>query len=498
MLRAMSQEGPTQDATLPGPAPSRHGAGEAPGFAIRWVFPPDDGAATVLEPGGTALGRDAECAGYLPSASVSRRHAEIRWVPGGVPMLKDVASRNGVFLNGRLISQAPLRAGDVLRLGDWIGILTAIPASGLPAWTFQEFTSGYWGGPLMLARLTPARLVAASDLSVIVQGATGTGKEGAARAIHEWSGRTGPFVAVNCAAIPENLAEGQLFGYRKGSFTGADHTSSGLIRAAHGGTLFLDEVSDLPLAIQPKLLRALERREVVPLGESKPIFVDLKLVTATQESLRKAVEEKKFRPDLLARLEGLTVLLPSLRERAEDVPFLLSKLLEIHGRAASPPRLDPLLVERLCLYDWPFNVRELTQFVRRVVALHPDADVLDAAVFTRPVETSPEPGSNVQTELTASGAEPAQPAGVLLTMETTSETASEMASSAGDLTDAVADLSAPTGLTPDELAERAQIVRVLAESIGSQTETAKRLGVSRSALIKKMRRLRIPRPRART
>jgi transcriptional regulator with PAS, ATPase and Fis domain len=121
-------------------------------------------------------------------------------------------------------------------------------------------------------------------------------------------------VAVNCAAIPENLAEGELFGYRKGAFTNAAHASPGLLRAAHQGTLFLDEIADLPPAIQPKLLRALERREIVPLGEAKPILVDLRLVTATQESLRNAVEQKRFRSDVLARLEGLTVVLPTLRK----------------------------------------------------------------------------------------------------------------------------------------------------------------------------------------
>jgi DNA-binding NtrC family response regulator len=480
MLACVSTDGPPQDATLPGPGIPRHGSAEPSGFAIRWVFPPDDGAATVLKPGGTILGRDSECAGYLPSASVSRRHAEVRWQPGCAPMLRDVASRNGVFLNGRLITQAPIRLGDVLRLGDWIGILTVIPPGGLPPWTFQEFTEGYWGGPLMLARLTPARLVAASDLAVIVQGATGTGKEGAARAIHEWSGRTGDFIAVNCAAIPENLAEGQLFGYRKGSFTGADHNSPGLLRAAHEGTLFLDEISDLPLAIQAKLLRALERREVVPLGESKPIFIDIKLVTATQESLRKAVEDKRFRSDLLARLEGLTVILPSLRERAEDVPFLLSKLLETHGRGASPPRLDPLLVEKLCLYDWPFNVRELAQFVRRVVALYPDADVLDAAVFAGTPETTSGSGSNGLTD--NPGSLDAGPAAL---------------DEEPDVSPTMGSAPTPVGLTPEELAERERIVRALAESIGSQTETAKKLGVSRSTLINRMQRFRIPRPRAR-
>jgi DNA-binding NtrC family response regulator len=478
ILPDVTKEGPAQDATLPGPVLVRPGSGGLAGYAIRWVFPPDDGTATILKAGSSILGRDAECAGYLPSASVSRRHAEVRWNPGAVPMLRDVESRNGVFLNGRAIKQAPLRPGDVLRLGDWIGIFTAVPAEGLPPWTFQSFAAGYWGGPLMLARLAPARLVAASDLPVILQGPTGAGKEGAARAIHEWSGRPGPLVAVNCAAIPETLAEGELFGYRKGAFTSADRASLGLLRTAHEGTLFLDEISDLPSALQPKLLRALERREVVPLGESVPVPVDLRLVTATQESLRKAVEQKRFRSDLLARLEGLTVVLPPLRERAEDIPFLLSKVLEELGRA-TPPRLDPLLVERLCLYDWPFNVRELAQFVRRVVALYPDAELLEHTILADSTEASIWAGSKLGgDELIDHVSGEDVPAG---------DAGEDFASD---------DLPPPRALTAAERAERAKIVQTLADAIGSQTEAARRLGVSRSTLIDRIKRYRIPRPRA--
>jgi transcriptional regulator of acetoin/glycerol metabolism len=469
----VTKEGLAQDATLPGPAMMRHGPGGASGFAIRWVFPADDGPTTVLHPGATMLGRDSECAGYLPSASVSRRHAEIRWDPGGPPMLRDVESRNGVFLNGRTTTKAPLRPGDVLRLGDWIGIVAAFQApEGLPAWSFQQFTEGYWGGPLLAARLGPARLVAGSDLAVILQGATGTGKEGAARAIHEWSGRSGPFVAVNCAAIPETLAESELFGFRKGAFSGADRASTGLLRAAHEGTLFLDEIADLPLATQPKLLRALERREVVPVGESAPVPIDIRLVTATQVPLRQAVQEKRFRSDLLARLEGLTVMLPSLRERAEDVPFLLTKLLEQRGRSPSP-RLDPLLVERLCLYDWPFNVRELSQFVRRVVALYPDAEILQHTLLSDATEANIWAGSKLGTPPQMEAPPPAP--------------ARDEAGGA---------IPPPSEFTPAQLDERARIVQTLKDSGGRQTEAAKRLGLSRSTLIERMKRFRIPRPRS--
>jgi DNA-binding NtrC family response regulator len=324
-------------------------------------------------------------------------------------------------------------------------------------------------------------VVSTSDLPIIVQGATGTGKEGAARAIHEWSGRKGPFVAVNCAALPENLAEGELFGYRKGAFTSADRASSGLLRAAHEGTLFLDEISDLPLSIQPKLLRALERREVTPLGETTPVPVDIRLVTATQESLRKAVDSKRFRSDLLARLEGLSVTLPTLRERAEEIPSLLSKMIEAQGRAPCPPRLDPLLVERLCMYQWPFNVRELAQFVRRITALYPEVDVLDHAILAGPAEASILEGLKADADDKSGG-------GAEQTIPTVEVAAVQVSAQ---------ETPGLPNLTTEELADRSTIVRALAEAVGSQTEAARRLGISRSTLIERMKRYQVPRPRAR-
>ena len=192
-------------------------------LVIRWVAPAVDGPATVLGPGVTVLGRDPECAGCLPSTEISRKHAEVRWV-GGVPMLRDLDSTNGVFVNQRRVTQAPLRSRDVLRLGDWVGVLALAPRADPAAWAFEEIIPGYWAGPALLAALAPARRVAASDLPIVIEGETGAGKEGAARAVHGWSGRAGRFVGLNCAALPETLAEAELFGYRKGAFTGADRT----------------------------------------------------------------------------------------------------------------------------------------------------------------------------------------------------------------------------------------------------------------------------------
>jgi two-component system response regulator FlrC len=210
---------------------------------------------------------------------------------------------------------------------------------------------------------------------VILQGETGTGKEGAARAIHQWSGRAGPFLAVNCAALPEALAEAELFGYRRGAFTGADRASPGFFRAADGGTLLLDEIVDLPLVLQAKLLRVLEQKEVQPLGFTTPVPVDVRVVAACQKPLQIAVDEKRFRADLYARLDGVTVNLPPLRERIEEIPYLLVQLLHRHRGGTSPPH-EPKLVEQLCLYEWPFNVREVDLLMRRLLVLHGSEPIL--------------------------------------------------------------------------------------------------------------------------
>jgi transcriptional regulator with AAA-type ATPase domain len=384
------------DTTTPDALLRQPGSSEA-GLALRWVFPYSDGSLTRLAPGVTLIGRDPDCAACLPSSSVSRKHAEVRWNPGSVPMLRDLGSTNGVFLNGRATRQAPLKLRDVMRFGDWIGVLVPMPPGGAADWTFDELTPGFWAGPALLRALAPARVAAAATLPVIIQGETGTGKEGTARTIHAWSGRRGPFLAINCATLTESLAEAQLFGHRKGVFTGADTAKPGFLRAAEGGTLLLDEIVDLPPSIQAKLLRAVEQREVVPLGETTPVPIDVRLLAASATSLHDAVREKRFRADLLARLEGVTVALPPLRERVEEIPFLFAKIIEHERGAAPPPRFDPLLIERLCTDAWPFNVRGLAQLARRLLALYPDAAVLDYDAL--PAEPA-EPAAGTQRSLT--------------------------------------------------------------------------------------------------
>ena len=372
--------------TMPNP-PAKPGAAPKSAIGVRWLFPVQDGRVSPIPHGITSLGRGQECQICVESMQVSRRHAEIQR-EGAVFLIRDLASRNGVFVDGKRVPQAPLRHGSLLRIGEWVGLVTTVEA-GLEGAFCEEILPGYFAGPVLRPRLEPLRRAAAAELPVVVQGETGTGKEGAARAAHLWSGRRGPFLALNCAALPEQLAEGELFGYRKGAFTGAERANPGHLRSADGGTLFLDEVADLPLGLQAKLLRALEQREVIPLGESTPVKFDVHLVAATQAPLSEAVAAGRFRADLFARLDGLAVELPPLRERVEELPFLFMHFLA--GRKGPAPAVDAALIEALCLYDWPYNLRELDRLARQLWALHGHEEALLAAHlparFARPGTT---------------------------------------------------------------------------------------------------------------
>jgi len=353
-------------------ARSHPSAGGAPDLALAWVFPRAEEPVRLLDRAEVVIGRDESADVRLSGDGVSRRHAALRREePGGGPVLVDLGSRNGVYVNGERVTSRALGPGDVVRLGGWVGVMSGNPGP------CEEIAPGLFGGPRLRDALVPLRKAASSDLPVVLQGETGTGKEVVARSLHGWSGRSGPLVAVNCASLPESLAEAELFGYRRGAFTGADRASPGFFRSAEGGTLLLDEVSDLPLPVQAKLLRVLEQREVQPLGEARAVPVDVRVIVAGQRSLRDEVREGRFRADLLARLEGVTVVLPPLRERREDVLTLFSHVLRLlaEGRA---PAIEADFAERLCQHDWPFNVRELVLLARRLLVLAGETATLRA------------------------------------------------------------------------------------------------------------------------
>ena len=330
---------------------------------LRWVFPPDHEGVPLEH--GLAIGRDAECQVQLGGNGVSRRHLEV-YRQGPVFALKDLGSTNGSFLDGKRFEHAPVTPGAVLRVGDHVGIF--VESVGRPG-EFGEIALGLFGGQELRVALDAVGRAATSDLSVVIIGATGTGKERVARAVHQLSGRKGPFHAINCAALPKSLAEAELFGYRKGAFTGAERASIGHFRAADRGTLFLDEIAELPLSLQSKLLRVLEERTVTPLGETEAIPIDVRVIAATQRPLPDSVAAREFRDDLMARLDGLTVLLPALRDRPADIAPLFQCFVTNYS-GGRPPEIDSKLIECLCLYHWPGNVREMEQLARRLLAVH--------------------------------------------------------------------------------------------------------------------------------
>jgi transcriptional regulator of acetoin/glycerol metabolism len=328
---------------------------------------PGDTTCVTIEGKSLILGRDSECDIRLDRARVSRRHAEL-YRQGPILAVRDLGSTNGTQVNGRRNAHAVVVPGTLLRIGDWLGMFDELEPDELGQ-TFRELTPGLWGGARLARTLAPLERVAKSDLSVVLVGATGTGKERFAQALHRFSGRAGRLHALNCAALPEALAEGELFGYQRGAFTNAERAHAGQLRAADGGTLFLDEIADLPLPIQAKLLRALESKEVLPLGETRPVPFDARVVVATQRPLDELSLEGSFRPDLAARLQGLVVTIPPLADRRRDVPALFHQFLREHS-GGRPPPVSTRLYELLCLHDWPNNVRELELLARQLLFVH--------------------------------------------------------------------------------------------------------------------------------
>jgi len=227
--------------------------------------------------------------------------------------------------------------------------------------------------PAMLRAVQRARQVAASDADILIQAESGTGKELLARLIHQISPRSEhAFVAVNCAAFPENLLESELFGFTKGAFTGAQAAKPGKFELANGGTILLDEVGEMPIALQPKLLRALQEREFDRLGDTRPVKVDIRVIATTNRSLQQMVQRGEFRADLYYRLNVIPLYLPPLRDRPEDIPELAEYFAACYAPKSTTPSLTAEFLSRLQQHSWPGNVRELANFIRRAVTLCPD------------------------------------------------------------------------------------------------------------------------------
>jgi DNA-binding NtrC family response regulator len=326
--------------------------------------------------GALQLGRGAQVA--LLDQKLSRVHCSIYPLAReGEHAIKDLASRNGTFLNGERIDEERLTLGDVIRVGDSLLVYSRAPAQGAP--TLPAPLVGASADLQDLGRVLGR--IAPTDLTVLIEGPTGTGKEVVAHALHAQSGRNGPLLAINAAAVPHALFESEVFGYVRGAFTGAVSDSKGLIVNASGGTLFLDEIGDLSLDLQAKLLRVLETKTVRAVGGHREIPVDVRVVAATNVQLRARVDRGTFRGDLYARLSEASLTLTPLRDRPEDVlPLARSFLRESLGSARLPD-FTPDLLETLMLSEWPFNVRELRSLVRRLSALHGEAPAWDVSML---------------------------------------------------------------------------------------------------------------------
>jgi two-component system response regulator AtoC len=330
--------------------------------------------------------------------------------------------------------------------------------------------------------------VAASKASVLILGETGVGKEVLAETLHQLSARTGDLTRINCAALSESLLESELFGHEKGAFTGAASQKVGLLEAADGGTVFLDEVGELPLSIQAKLLRAVEHREVMRIGSTRPIQIDVRFLSATNRDLPAEVASGAFRRDLFFRLDGVTLVIPPLRERRSLVGTLAMRFLdEARKKSGQAAKLSAEVLGALEEYSWPGNVRELKAVIERAVLLSRGAEIgVKHLAFARRPEASAASAARVADRTTepppvtfAPGAPPPM---------TAANGAAAAAAAAGGSENL-------DFLDDEQKADRAAVIAALDECAGNQTRAAKKLNIARTTLVTKLRLYRIPRPR---
>jgi transcriptional regulator with PAS, ATPase and Fis domain len=337
------------------------------GLELAVVDGPDRGTRQPVLYGVTRVGTASGSHLRLTDATVSRSHCEVRLRHDDLRLL-DNGSTNGTFLDGNRVYEAGLLLGTTVRVGATMLRIEPAPEPLHVQVSDKDAFGALVGKSFEMRRIyTVLERISPTETTVLVQGETGTGKEVVARAIHEASRRAGgPFVAIDCGSIAENLIEAELFGHVRGAFTGALGDRRGLFEQAHGGTLFLDEIGELPLPMQPKLLRALESREVRPVGANTPRPVDVRVVAATNRRLDRSVNEGTFREDLYYRLAVVELFLPPLRARREDVPLLARHFFRsFSGGDAFPEALVPTLLSR----SWPGNVRELRNFIERSISL---------------------------------------------------------------------------------------------------------------------------------
>ncbi|HET6281150.1 MAG TPA: sigma 54-interacting transcriptional regulator [Polyangia bacterium] len=330
---------------------------------------PSAGQSRVIDRGEFRIGKASANDLSLSDPTVSRFHCVIQDTPRG-PLLHDLGSTNGTQVGDTWIERAYIAPLMAIQIGS--STLQMVPVDGSqrrPTPTLVD-TRMVGSSAAIQRLLSMLPRVASSGATILLEGETGTGKSLLAEIIHHAGPHPeAPFITVDCGSIPANLIESELFGHERGAFTGATERHIGAFEAAHGGTIFLDEISELPLPMQPKLLRALEERMIKRVGSTKQVRVDLQVIAATNRDLHEAVKSGEFRADLYYRLDAVRLCLPPLRERREDIPQLMEQFFKRVGQALDPERLESFkrsLAER---EDWPGNVRELRNAVEKAVLL---------------------------------------------------------------------------------------------------------------------------------
>lgn len=371
-------------------------------YRIKVIEGPEKGLETIAQKRSFVIGSAYDCDLSLDDTTVSRRHCRIVYDGGGY-LLEDLDSKNGTYIDLYKIKSAFLRPRSRIGLGSST-LQFDLESEQINFYLsrVEQFGELYGRSIEMKEVFGILQRVSTTDATVLVVGESGTGKELVAKAIHSHSRRANkPFFVFDCSAVPRELIESELFGHVKGAFTGAVQNRPGAFVSAQGGTLFLDELGELPLDLQPKLLRVLETREVRPLGSNETIQIDVRIVAATNRPIEQMVQEVTFRQDLYYRLAVIQVVLPPLAQRVDDIPFLVDLFLKKLGRGESNYVVSHETMEQLKRYPWPGNVRELKNYVERALILSTGRE-LDA--FLRPPKprtttVPPQINSNLEPEI---------------------------------------------------------------------------------------------------